>query len=394
MALAPNRHRPMAVGSRCPLLPCWWDVALASGMPPDSTTVDDREQAADSRRHSGHSFPIAVSGSRLTSRSPVFLGAALVGLTVVVAACGGGSGAPTPAPGFYSTPSPPTARPGTLLRYQALGVHIAGAHAYRILYVSDSSGGSPRTSGGVVVVPETKPPANGRAIVAWAHPVVGDNAAPSRSTNPLSAMDPWISRAVGNGWIVVATDFVGVGTHRQESFVGQAEANDIAYSVLAVRHLPRANGGSAWVAFGESSGGHGALWSGSLAPALTPGLQLLGVAAVAPVAELVPVEQAEGKPWAPSLLAQTPVPLKPSIPAFIAEGTHDTVVPAATTALLQRQWCSAGSTLYVDWLNGVTHDGSTAAAASEAVSWIEHRFGGSVAPDNCSVDPPVAPSSG
>lgn len=377
-----------------PTLPGGWDVAAASGMPPDSTTVEDHAKAAGPRPHSGHAFPIAVPGFIPATRSPGFFGAALVGLTIVVAACGSGSGATTPAPSFYSPPSPLTAPPGTLLRYQALGVHIAGAHAYRILYVSHSSGGSPRTSGGLVVVPEARPPAGGRAIVAWAHPVVGDNVAPSRASNPFAAMDPWISRAVRNGWIVVATDFVGVGTHQQESFVGQAEANDIAYSVLAVRHLPLADAGSAWVAFGESAGGHGALWSGSLAPGLTPGLQLLGVAAVAPVAELVPVEQAEGRPWAPSLLAQTPVPLQPSIPAFIAQGTQDTVVPAATTALLQRQWCSAGSTLYVDWLRGVTHDGAMAAAAPATVSWIEHRFGGSMAPNNCSVDPPVAPSGG
>jgi len=222
--------------------------------------------------------------------------------------------------------------------------------------------------------------------------VVGDNVAPSRSSDPLAAMDPWLAGAVRNGWIVVATDFVAVGTRQQETFIGRAEANDIAHSVLAVRHLLQANGRAAWVAFGESSGGHGALWSGSFAPALTPGMQLLGVAAVAPVAELVPVEQAEGKPWVPSLLAQTPVPPKPSIPAFVAQGTRDDVVPASTTALLQRQWCSAGSTLYVDWLRGVTHESAITASAPAALSWIESRFRGSTAPNNCSSGSPVVPS--
>jgi hypothetical protein len=216
--------------------------------------------------------------------------------------------------------------------------------------------------------------------------VVGDNVAPSRTSDPLSDMDPWLADAVRNGWVVVATDFVGVGTTHQETFVGQAEANDLAYSVRAVRRLPGAGAGAgvAWVAFGDSSGGHGALWSGSLAPAITPELHLLGVAAVAPVAELVPVEQAEGKPWAPALLAQTPVPLEPSTPAFVAQGTRDTVVPAATTSLLQHQWCGAGSTLVVDWLPGVTHDGALAAAVPAAVRWIAGRFDGAVAPDNCS----------
>jgi pimeloyl-ACP methyl ester carboxylesterase len=205
-------------------------------------------------------------------------------------------------------------------------------------------------------------------------------------------MDPWLASAVRHGWIVVATDFVAVGTHRQETFIGQSEVNDIAYSVLAVRHLPHANPGTVWVAFGESSGGHGALWAGSLGPKLTPGLLLVGVAAVAPVAELVPAERAQGKPWAPALAAQTPAPPEASIPAFVTQGTKDNVVPASTTALLQRQWCTAGSKLYVDWLAGVTHLGAMTASTSAAISWIDGRFRGTAAQTNCSSASPVKPS--
>lgn len=332
--------------------------------------------------------------SKSAVRRHLFRGAVLVGLAVVATACGTGSAVSPPVQGFYSAPSPIIAEPGTLLRVQSLGSAIAGAHAYRILYVSAASDGEARTSGGVVVLPDASPPASGRPIVAWAHPVVGANVAPSRSSDPLSSMEPWLAGAISNGWIVVATDFVAVGTHQQEMFVGRAEVNDIAFSVLAVRHLPHANPGTAWVAFGESSGGHGALWSGTLAPGLTPGMQLLGVSAVAPVAELVPVEQAVGKPWAPALLAQTPDPPMPSIPVFVAQGTRDNVVPASTTALLQHLWCSGGSTLYVDWLRGVTHEGAIAASAPAALSWIEDRFRGSPAPNNCSSGAPVKPSPG
>ena len=368
------------------------------GQLPDSATVEGREAAAGTRTHHGSALPLAVPGTRpaqrSTRRSTHSLGAALVALAAVVAACGSGSVASTPAQAFYSSPSAIIATPGTLLRYQSIGSAVAGAHAYRILYVSAASDGAPRTSGGVVVLPDATPPAVGRPIVAWAHPVVANNTAPSRSSDPLSTTDPWLASAVKHGWIVVATDFVAVGTHRQETFIGQAEVNDIAYSVLAVRHLPHSNPGAAWVAFGESSGGHGALWSGSLAPKLTPGMRLLGVAAVAPVAELVPVEQAEGKPWAPDLRAQTPPAPDPSIPAFVAQGTLDNVVPASTTALLQHQWCSARSTLYVDWLGRVTHDGAIIASAPAALSWIEDRFRGATPPVNCSSGSPVEPSPG
>jgi hypothetical protein len=73
---------------------------------------------------------------------------------VHVAACGSGSVGSAPAPGFYLMPSSPTSSPGTLLRYQAIGTDIAGAHTYRILYVSAASDGDPRTAGGVVVLPD------------------------------------------------------------------------------------------------------------------------------------------------------------------------------------------------------------------------------------------------
>ena len=341
----------------------------------------------------GSALPLTVLGTRPARRSPFFLGAALVGMAFVAAACGSGPVASAPAKGFYSAPNRIGAAPGTLIRYQSLRSALGGAHVYRIIYVSAASDGNPRTSGGVVIIPDATPPAAGRPIVAWAHPVVGDNIAPSRSSDPLSTMDPWLTSALRYGWIVVATDFVAVGTHQQEAFIGQAEVDDIAYSVLAVRPLPHANPGAAWVAFGESSGGHGALWSGTLAPRLTPGMQLLGVAAIAPVAELVPVEHAVGKPWASSLLAETPAPPKPSTPGFVAQGTQDSVVPASTTALLQHQWCTAGSTLYVDWLRGVTHEGAITTSAPAALSWIEDRFRGTIAPNNCASGSPVEPSS-
>jgi hypothetical protein len=367
---------------------------VTTGSPADSITVDGCEWMAGPSPNSGNGLLLTVPVPRSSTRPPLFIGAALAGFAIVLSACGNGSSTSAPTPGFYVSPRPLTSSPGTLLRYQPLGTDVPGGRAYRILYVSATSDGRPRTSGGVLVVPDRKPPATGRPIVAWAHPVIDTNVAPSQSASPLAAMDPWLTSAVRNGWIVVATDFVAVGTHQQETFVGRAEANDIGNSVLAATHLPDVNAGTAWVVFGESSGGHGALWSGSIAPALAPGLHLLGVAAVAPVAELVQVEQAEGKPWAPALLAQTPPPLAPSVPAFIAQGTQDDVVPASTTVLLQRQWCSAGSRLYVDWLKGVTHDGAIGAASRSAVAWMKSRFRGLPAPSNCSADPPVIPASG
>ena len=66
-----------------------------------------------------------------------------------------------------------------MLRVQPLGTEVPGAHAYRILYQSSTSTGVAAPSGGMAFVPVGRAPATGRPIVAWAHPVIGDDVAPS-----------------------------------------------------------------------------------------------------------------------------------------------------------------------------------------------------------------------
>ena len=276
-----------------------------------------------------------------------------------------------------------------MLRVQPLGTDVPGARAYRILYQSSTSTGVAAPSGGMAFVPVGTAPAAGRPIVAWAHPVIGDDVAPSRSTTPLSGMQPWLTEMITRGWIVVATDFVGVGTRHQEWLNGQAEAHDVTYSVEAVQQLGGADAGRQWVAWGFSYGGHAALWTGTMAAALDPSSPLVGVATAAPVAELVPLEHALGKPWAPGLLAETPPPPPAGFPALVVQGTNDTVVPVPTTALLQQQWCRAGVALEARWLPGVRHEDTAAVGSPIVLAWIDARFRRLPARGNCGQTPPV-----
>lgn len=193
---------------------------------------------------------------------------------------------------FYTPPDPLPNRPGALLRSEPITLPITGAVASRILYVSQTPDDRPVASSGMLIVPTGPAPPGGRPVVAWAHPTVGlgDWCAPSRAPNPVAGSAGWIQLMIAAGWVVVATDYAGLGTPGQSLYlVGQSEARDVVNAVRAAREWPAAAAGSRWIAWGHSQGGHSALWTGVLARQLAPELSLVAVAAAAPAAELLPL---------------------------------------------------------------------------------------------------------
>jgi len=297
---------------------------------------------------------------------------------------------------FYAT-APTAALPlGTLLREEPLTtrsgspVTVSDAKAYRILYVSRSADGRQTTSSGMLLVPTSGAPRGGRPVMAWAHPTRSpSNVAPSRSFDPLLGMQPWLDEMVSRGWAVVATDYSGLGTPGRQSWLdGKAEANDVVGSVLAAQHDSSVEAGTQWVAWGHSYGGHAVLWTAALANQLAPSLSLVGVAAAAPVAELVQLEGAAGQAWEPSVEKQIPPP-QTKVPVLIVQGTNDSVVPASTTATLRKSWCAQGVPLTVEWVKGATHESVVKVTSSNVVAWLAQRLAGDgprTFPNACSVN--------
>lgn len=363
---------------------------------------------------------------------------------------------------FYEPPLSIEEPPGTLIRYEPLDVSVDGGSAHRILYVTERPDGSPAVSGGMVFVPSTPAPPEGRPVVAWAHGTVGmgEACAPSRSRNPLADTTGWLEQMLSLGWIVTATDYTGLGTPGTELYlVAEAEVSDVVNSVRAAAQLPESSTSDRYVVWGHSQGGHSALWSGHLAPDYAPELSLLGVAAAAPAAELtdiigaqwetavawaigpeaviawrdinpsLPIEgiltqRAQGDyvdfaqecivtaalnavtrvtlgeqffesnpllsaPWAAVLAEQTPPPLPPEMPVFIAQGTADTVVLPWPNALLLDRWCDSGSAISMLWMGEVNHPAAAINAGPSAVSWIADRFDDRPAPRTCDQPVPV-----
>lgn len=194
---------------------------------------------------------------------------------------------------FYTTSSSIlTGKPGQIIKNEKMNLDVPNlANAYRILYISELANGKSAVSSGMVFIPKGKAPPRGRTVLAWAHGTVGmgDACAPSRSVKPLNDMD-WLSGALARGWVVSATDYVGLGTSGTPAYlIGASEAHDVLNSVRAVQNMEEANAGNRFVLFGHSQGGHSVLFSAKLAESYASELKLIAAAAAAPAAELVPL---------------------------------------------------------------------------------------------------------
>jgi pimeloyl-ACP methyl ester carboxylesterase len=191
---------------------------------------------------------------------------------------------------FYrAPPSAVAGAPGTLVRQEVIDGAPLGGTTYRVLYRSTGLDNKPILVSGVVIVPTGDPPPGGRPIVAWAHPTseIVPRCAPSLAIFLFQQIQG-LRSFVRDGYVVAATDYPGLGTEGPHPYlVGVSEARAVIDSVRVAAQLPGAGGGKKFVVWGHSQGGHAALFTGIIAKAYAPELDLLGVAAAAPATNLV-----------------------------------------------------------------------------------------------------------
>jgi pimeloyl-ACP methyl ester carboxylesterase len=92
---------------------------------------------------------------------------------------------------------------------------------------------------------------------------------------------------------------------------------------------------------------------------------------------------AELEPWRALANDNTPGPLPPDIPLFVAQGTADQLVRPAVTKDYVARACRAGDKVSVLLMPGVGHGFAAHNAASAAIAWMAGRFAGETAPDDC-----------
>jgi hypothetical protein len=190
---------------------------------------------------------------------------------------------------FYDPPLNTSRQRGVLLRSEPLKDVIlpAGIRGWRILYATSVNDSTPATAVATVFAP-TDPSAQPRPVIAWQHATTGllQKCMPSLLSASTKGI-PERNRIVMAGWAVVATDYSFAekgGPHPY--LIGEGEARAALDSVRAARQMPELTVDKRTVIWGYSQGAHAALWSGIVGPRYAPDLEILGVAAVAPPANI------------------------------------------------------------------------------------------------------------
>jgi acetyl esterase/lipase len=186
-------------------------------------------------------------------------------------------------PGREDSPQPP----GTVLWSDQLDAGDLPGEVWAVTYRSAGTEDRRIAVSGIVAVPEGDPPPGGFPVLAWAHGTTGidDQCAPSdRGVRAV----PRLREHLEAGYVVAATDYEGLGTPGIHPYlVAESEARSVLDSVRAARELIGTDVVSArLVLLGHSQGGHAVLAAAERVRTWAPELQLVGTAALAPVADL------------------------------------------------------------------------------------------------------------
>ena len=157
----------------------------------------------------------------------------------------------------------------------SLGKH----RIWEVRYRSRTNLGAATTVSGWIAKPDPRKhrrPAGGYPVLAFAHGTTGlaDACAPTRRSSPSETI-PLLRNFLDKGFVVVATDYQGLGTEGLHHYlVGPTEGRSVLDSVRAARDF--AQGGADAVLFGHSQGGHAVIFANELAPSYAPELNIVG----------------------------------------------------------------------------------------------------------------------
>lgn len=179
-------------------------------------------------------------------------------------------------------------QPGTLVSAEPMRDTPGGMQAWRVRYWTTSQDGVRQEVTGVVVAPREAIPPRPRRVIAWAHGTSGVVEKCALSIHPdFFTATPGLEQAIRQGYVVVAPDYPGLGSPMPHPYlVGGDTARSVLDAVRAARAIPGAAAGSQFAVWGESQGGHAALWTATAAGSYAPDLTLVGTAAAAPPTDL------------------------------------------------------------------------------------------------------------
>lgn len=270
------------------------------------------------------------------------------------------------------------------------------------------------------------------ATVAWAHQTVGiaDVCAPSIKDD---VSVPGLDDLLAAGDVVVAPDYEGLGTAGDHPYlVGNSEGRSVLDAVRAARAAAAVQGPSA--VFGWSQGGHAALFAGKLAPTYAPDVQLVGVAAIAPVTSVTALVDGQsplarvpgvvsmvatgylaaypeldagevladpatqlaaarsvcdtatalastatrspGPTWTARLEENDPSATAIDVPVLLAQGDDDYLLPVGAAIRAGERLCAKGSVVQMLRYPRVGHDSVPAASKDDVLTWLGDQLSG------------------
>lgn len=179
-------------------------------------------------------------------------------------------------------------RAGTLIVAQPVDDAPANMRAWRIEYWTSGDRNQPIRVSGMVIAPRERSRGGPRRVIAWTHGLIGisKRCAPSLGNTNFTLI-PALDDVVRRGYTIVAPDYPGLGSDMVHPvLVGASEGKSALDAVRAARSIPEADAGSRFAVWGESQGGHAALWTGQLWSSYASDLQLVGIAAIVPPTDL------------------------------------------------------------------------------------------------------------
>ncbi len=347
---------------------------------------------------------------------------------------------------------------GTLISADPVVETPAGMQAWKIRYWTTSDRGAQIEVTGMVVAPREEIPPTPRKVLAWTHGTSGVAQKCAPSQMDFFGATPGLADAIRRGYTVVAPDYPGLGSAMPHPYLGGiSTANSVLDAVRAARGIAGAAAGSSFAVWGESQGGHAALWTGQRARAYAPDLTLTGIAAAAPPTDLVEnlragsdpsirafltaftayswsqhygaplstlgkrstqgvitrlaqnncivlgvkpklgtmlgvlvlrrdlknVDLGRIQPWARISRDNSPSARDPGVPMLIAQNPKDVIVGRAVTQAYARKLCRGGARLRFITINGKGHETSARDTAGVTLDWIDARFAGRPAPNDC-----------
>jgi pimeloyl-ACP methyl ester carboxylesterase len=197
---------------------------------------------------------------------------------------------------FEAAASQTSGKVGDVIRFRRRSLPFIDAESWLMLYRSTDALGKPISVSGTVLVPHASWSGGGpRPIIAFAHGTAGltDDCAPSKALAlGLSYENGLLDKALAKGWAVALTDYEGLGTPGNHTYVVAAsEAHTVLDSVRAAVRTPRSglDPNAPVGIWGYSQGGGAAAAAAELAPSYAPELRVMGVAAGGTTADLVAI---------------------------------------------------------------------------------------------------------